>query len=489
MDEDPGDTPVWVQPPADPQVENRPAAVTMPNGAIDLDGDASMVNGVVEMQNGPTSVPRHKQYFDIDLEKMHAKLYYEGYLTPKDFLEDVAKIVANTEVEPIDNERLFKAQQMFSAANVSLLSWEPQFAVECERMSQREAERRKEKERRRLEKGKGKVGELDLGRAATPETPYAPGTRRSARANGQEPEMAFTPDPERKLKRLRSQGGSGDSQESDEENDAGRSPKRARTLSDEEHDGTAQITPVVLQLTEEATSSINATIIEPLQPGRAVRFANALGMPEHDLKSLLNNYNPPEMPNDVINSQQFAAVPEVDGAEPTFPAIPLQPVLNREPSPLPAVVQPEIINVATAVHASDSLAVPKPSLAVHFADDLSGAGPSGSTQQSYAIEAMHANQQDIEMAEPVKLRTPSPSPPPPPPFHITAELVSELQSKLLDRTTDFNVEQLEQLRALCLSSVWNHRSDWDRDDLVRELLGVVDDFAGEVAMDWDAPSP
>ena len=47
----------------------------------------------------PAPIPRPRYFFDTDLEKMHTKLYYERYLPPKEFLEDVSKMVANAEID------------------------------------------------------------------------------------------------------------------------------------------------------------------------------------------------------------------------------------------------------------------------------------------------------------------------------------------------------------------------------------------------------
>jgi len=82
----------------------------------------------------------------------------------------------------------------------------------------------------------------------------------------------------------------------------------------------------------------------------------------------------------------------------------------------------------------------------------------------------------------------SPSPPLPD-FHIDESLVEELQRNLRDSTGNLTIEQLEQLRATCLGNVWRHRKEWDRDELVRELLDVVKEFVEEVAevSDWNSP--
>lgn len=82
------------------------------------------------------------------------------------------------------------------------------------------------------------------------------------------------------------------------------------------------------------------------------------------------------------------------------------------------------------------------------------------------------------------VRPPSPTPSPPPVFRVDDILVTKLTEKLNTDTAKLNVEQLEQLRALCLSCVWRRRQDWDRDEMVRELISLVNEFVEEVNLDF-----
>ncbi|KAG6859716.1 hypothetical protein C0993_003557, partial [Termitomyces sp. T159_Od127] len=72
-------------------------------------------------------------------------------------------------------------------------------------------------------------------------------------------------------------------------------------------------------------------------------------------------------------------------------------------------------------------------------------------------------------------RTPTPLPD----FHVDDTLLEELQHHLCDGTGALTIEELEQLRATCLGCVWRHRTEWDRDTLVKELLDVVKEFITE----------
>ncbi|KAG9317030.1 AAA-domain-containing protein [Chiua virens] len=219
-----------------------------------LDGQTEMINGAhpesqhveppasqlqaqAQVQVQPPGQPRPPPLYDMDLERMHTDLYKGKYLIPQGFLDDIHKIVHNaaTRVNE-DSDRLHKAQAMLIAAEVSMQEFDPQFKLECQRMAERERKRREERK-----KAKEKLSAADVGQNET----YAPGTRRSARHTGQEPEMSIT-DPlqlERRLKRARSGDRPSGSPESSEENkaDDGGTPrqakKRLRTImSDDDQD-------------------------------------------------------------------------------------------------------------------------------------------------------------------------------------------------------------------------------------------------------------
>jgi len=81
---------------------------------------------------------------------------------------------------------------------------------------------------------------------------------------------------------------------------------------------------------------------------------------------------------------------------------------------------------------------------------------------------------------PMIVRTPTP---PLPEFHVSEFLVSQLRNVFKTRTSALNVEQLEQLRATSLGTVWRHRKEWNRDDLVQTLIRDVNDFVDEVNED------
>ena len=132
--------------------------------------------------------PEVPHLFDMDLERMHVELHKNRYLTPQDFLNDVGKMVHNAVVcQSEDLERLHRAQAMYTATEVSIQDFDPQFRAECERMAERERQRRAARRKEREKAKEQGRQEADAGSET-----YAPGTRRSARHNGQEPEIAIT---------------------------------------------------------------------------------------------------------------------------------------------------------------------------------------------------------------------------------------------------------------------------------------------------------
>jgi len=136
--------------------------------------DPPQVNGyAIEGQESAVVVveqpppPPKPQLYDMDLGRIHAELYQNKYLTPIDFLHNIRKILRNAEVRATDDlERLYEAQAMLTATEVSLNDFDQTFRLECERVTVRGRRRRddrkerreKEKAEREKEKGEGEEG-------------------------------------------------------------------------------------------------------------------------------------------------------------------------------------------------------------------------------------------------------------------------------------------------------------------------------------------
>lgn len=82
-----------------------------------------------------------------------------------------------------------------------------------------------------------------------------------------------------------------------------------------------------------------------------------------------------------------------------------------------------------------------------------------------------------QSADAPREQTPEPEVPTPP--FVVPDLTS-LQKTLAETTSEFTLEELEQLRAMALGLIWKRRADWDRNDLVRDLQAAVEDYVARV---------
>jgi len=442
-------SPVPIPVPPEPALMNGIVNVNVTEGpgpdAIVLDPGPSAegpVNGIVHHheeqqleQQQQVAVMQLPPLYDIDLEKMHSDLFKGRYLTPQDFLDDVGKMVHNANARAFeDMERLYRAQAMFTAAQVSIQEFDPQFRLECERMAVRERRRRlSEGQEKRREHGKGAVEEHGPGQVN--------GIRRSGRNNGQQPELSIT-DPvllERRLKRQRSNEAGSESHGSEEEN---HEAKRSKVNIHDDSDPLNMISP----------------------PQLRVHFETDVGAVQ--------------IPNQVStrpDDDSGMAVDETPSRKRTTGFDPM--LLNPMPSP----DEPQPFNIGT------SLSVPLPETVttqVNVPDDqnpfLSSQPPPSSPPCSPAHTSVPPGPMTVT-------RSPTPmvierAVTPLPDFHVDEELLGELHRRLCEDTHSLTIEDLEQLRATCLGSVWRHRTNWNRDALVRELLELVREFVSEIAM-------
>jgi hypothetical protein len=500
-----------------------------PDGIIDITGDQSpagpsgAMNGIIEQQQIMQQAP---PLFDMDLERMQTDLFKGRYITPRDFLEDVYKMVHNAEIRAHeDQERLHKAQAMYTAAEVSIQEFDPLLAQDCDRMAPRERQRREE---RRKEREKNKAKEIN---GMIPPV----GARRSARANGLQPELTLT-DPvklERRLKRQRGEDVS-DSHGSEAEAhviagvNGGRDAKRSRLVDEFDDDrdpldtlgssrpGTATRLPVVRFAPPQ---------IEPMAPLMEVQEQHHPYQPNHlsPQPSLQQSPYEPHHYNQQPQAQSFPDQMVVDypprrmaGFNPAL-LNPILPSPNFQGQSFPAQPNAAPFNFPTA----PNLTAPDPSDPFH----------SQPHPQYHTLHIPQHNPPPMSMMQ-LLARTPTPPPPgpsfplhnaipqeqapPPPPerfptplpeasssssaavpeptpmvversptpplpeFHVSQFLLSELYQLLKDRTAGLSIEQLEQLRATSLGTVWRHRKEWNRDALVQELLKDVREFIEEV---------
>lgn len=409
----------------------------------------------------------------MDLERMHAELYKGKYLTADEFLDDIRKIVHNAGVRvDEDPERLFRAQAMLTAAEVSIQDFDLPFRHECQRMAVREHQRRGE-----VRKAREKARSAE--EAAASGSSYAPGTRRSARHNGLEPELSIT-DPlllERRLKRQRSAEAAAES----EDQDSGeiRNAKRSR-VSSSEVDALAPSnsrveTPPRLHAVRfvdtnspgELPPSIpdaNDPLSEPLPSQRP--------SPPTGLSDLLNPVLPEEKP--LAGPPLISLVPE------NSTDLVLAPTDGGEPQQYVDPAQVDTMTVDEKIHVMDTT----PSAEQCAAPDAMSVDEAVADAAGIQVENAAP---DVAVEEPMVIeRTPTPLPD----FHVNTEALEQLKEDFRDRTHVLNVEQLEQLRATCLGAVWRHRTEWDRTALLKELRDTVQEFVTEASFDdMDAGSP
>ena len=453
--------------------EQQPASVDVPM----VNGDVS--NNVVLQQQAV--VQQQPPLFDMDLEKMHTELYKGRYLTPQDFLDDVGKMVHNADVRSHEDlDRLYKAQAMFTATQVSIQEFDPQLKLECERMAVRE---RKRREDRKKEKEKGREKEKEKEKD---ENQNGLGARRSARNNGLQPELTIT-DPvklERRLKRQRPNEAGSDSHASEEEGGVdGRDAKRTRMLVDgdgsDDHDpldivGASpppmhHVHPRVHFATPEIIQPIPRLgqllprIVTPPQPNvDGVTDTNMVvdGTPATMSRSRSSGFDP-SLLNPLSPSEEAgpffvqSSTPSVllNGVHSSLPPTPINDPAN------PFLLSSEPMSSSTALHIPTAPSTPPPT-----------------AQPCYKSTTPEPDKAPSPTTPMVIERTPTPLPD----FHVNDELVAELQQCLRDDTADLTIEELEQLRATSLGNVWRHRTEWDRDALVKELLDVTREYLSEL---------
>jgi len=365
------------------------------------------VNGDIHQPAATTDNSSATKLYDMDLERIHTQLYKDYYLTPQDFLADIGKIVHNAHVRSHEDlDRLYRAQAMFTATEVSMTEFDTTFRVECERMASRQKQRRAERKKER--------------QGDEPRTP-AP-LRRSGRNNGEAPEIAIT-DPsrlERRLKRQRSDGLASGSNASDDDGISRDSKRSKMEGSENGEDPLNSLPPSTVRFDVQPHSSLTPS------------------MNGHSLNGHAVNGNPTVLPS-------------------------MDMVVDPPPPPPPSFAG--LLNPMT----------PEDSPSVNLMPN----GVNGHVTPQVAPSALSHSPEPVNQAmiQTPPQRTPSP---PLPDFHVDENLLSQLRGSLVQNTSALNVEQLEQLRATCLGTMWRHRSEWVRDSLIRELQDLVNDFVQEV---------
>lgn len=514
-----------------------------PNGVLDISEDQPMhsiddnrgpsMNGVLMEQQQAMQQPA---LYDMDLERMQTELFKGRYLVPKDFLDDVRKILWNADVrQREDPDRLHKAQAMYTAAEVSIQEFDPQLRQDCERTAARERQRREERR-----KGKGKERQKEQNGVVV-------GARRSARNEGLEPEHRITDvgKLERQLKRQRGEEGSGlDSNASELDAhglplaDGGRNTKRSKLVDEVDDDRDPLDTLASSRPGTEPRVSHSVRFdtghIEPMAPLRPVvdvqqhflspnhhfeqnhqphyQQPQNIPVPMNNLLHPQNGYHsynpydeqrfPDQMAVDTTpqRSSGFDPIllnpmpppylvppfaPRPTNGDPfNFPMSDPTDPFNSEPNPQHYSNQPPTESFTQMLNAPLTPTPPpqKTLPQVHVSHD-----PLSAMKIDSALEQRRSPLPPVATSTPPPERVATPmvverTPTPPlPEFHVTESFVSDLRYILKTRTGSLTIEQLEQLRATCLGTIWRQRKEWDRDELVTQLIKEVNEYIDEVA--------
>jgi len=259
------------------------------------------------------------------------------------------------------------------------------------------------------------------------------------------------------LKRSRSaEGNATDGCQSSEEVGQGRSPKRSRVASEDEQRTSQSLLPIPFT---KSTTPVPDGTLQPSQNNPQLMHPSPRRTGGFD-PSLLN---PAPMPDGIgfhPNGTPSASVQnDVTPPPPsTLSSTPTLPPHQRLESPNPFVVP-----VQQAQQEVPTVPAQGP------------ADPQSSGENTPQPEGEQSTEPPA--AEPMEIaRTPTPLPD----FHTDEYGMEELKDYLRTSTAALNIEELEQLRATCLAAVWRHRGEWDRSNLVGELLSVAKEFVQEV---------
>ncbi|KAH9825030.1 hypothetical protein DFH28DRAFT_1016425 [Melampsora americana] len=364
------------------------------------------------MQGEAGAPPPVIEFYNIDLDGMHYKLYYSKYLTSQQFIADVERIVHNAELDSqisglADRELPVKAQAMLTHTKIMVeQACDQQFDFECarmyERMKLRDPKLGQEKKKDRVGSGVMMIGS---------EAP----TRQSNRNSGKEPEYAYNPDlSERGLKRIMGVEDIGDEER-----------QQKRSKADEE------------QPTCEPKDTLNQDDENHVQLGTVIEQITA---PIANLgRSTSPNYEEGELP-------------------------PIQP-FNL---PQPPQAGPSSSDLITDGQGEIGSLLQNGTEPDCFADQDHSMMKEKSLLEGSKIEeqaTMNLEKEEgiVEMIAEEE-------------FKIPEEDLRDLTGTLLNESEGLVVDELEELRAGLYEIIWRMRIDWDRKEMMKRLKEYVKMF-------------
>ncbi|KAA1110887.1 hypothetical protein PGT21_033552 [Puccinia graminis f. sp. tritici] len=388
------------------------------------------------------------KYYDVDLEKMHYKLYYNEYLTSQQFVADVQKIVFNAEQEherslSVDHETVVKAQAMLTHTRVMVeQACDHQFDIDCHRMYER------------MKLRNPLLGQPK--KRATPKEKNQPlPERQSSRVCGLEPEIPYDPlFSDRGVKRMISGCDAHTDHERPIKRNKGHQPSSSGSVKDdgagdENHqtDGAIQESSAhVADIPDSTTPDYEPEPLKVMEPHLSGTIHSAGTLL---LTNLFNVDNP--QPNGLTHPQTSSTQGKTLNGDWNMQ--------NGDTEPVSPQPQPNG-NADIEMNASDQI-------------------------------PQHVNlgpDKDDPVGAPRPVEPPPPAIIPPiiyPDFVCPEQSVQAIHSELVYKTGRLSIDQLEELRAGCWNLIWNFRADFNRSLMIAECLSFIHQYFADILDDQE----
>ncbi|PLW20174.1 hypothetical protein PCASD_17518 [Puccinia coronata f. sp. avenae] len=381
------------------------------------------------------------KYYDVDLEKMHYKLYYNEYFTSQQFVADVQKIVYNAEQEhqrslTEDHETVVKAQAMLTHTRVMVeQACDHQFDVDCHRMFER-------MKLRNPSFGQPK-------KRATPKEKNQPlPERQSHRVCGLEPEIPYDPHfSDRGVKRMISGCDTHTDQERPTKRNKGPQPSAGGSVKDDElvPDHSAQATGEILEKSGGQAPDLPASTTPDYEP------------------SPRKSTDEPDAPAPVRSSASESCT-NLLGTDKSH--------LNELGRPPAAPAQVDSLMGDSTLQNGEP--------GVHLAEQPH---QNGWTEMGISSSIQQVQQTSLEPEQEVGSRR-AVEPPPPivyPDFECPEHSLYALQTELVHSTDGLSIDYLEELRAGCWNIIWASRADFNRTSMLANCLAFVNQFLADIS--------
>ncbi|KAI8458156.1 hypothetical protein BY996DRAFT_4577555 [Phakopsora pachyrhizi] len=404
------------------ELKKKHKRFTKPIGNSDSEGlQPQLENGEANGENSPT-------FFQVDLERMHYKLYYNKYLTSHQFITDVEKIVYNAELESSlshtsDHDLAVKAQAMLTHTRVMVeQACDPQFDVDCLRMFERMKLRNPKLGEEQKKKETNKTSEVPL--------------RQSARTSGKEPEYLYNPQlNERGIKRLVSI--------SSNHSDTARPSKRSKGAEAASHDSNDE-EKIATETPVEAPQEL-----EQLNPPKYIPESTT---PDYDPEPIISgNLNEIKTNLNVVDNNRGFVAQESNFQEAVLKVDCTFSNINHSCE-----------KVTTNGLTGQNGDVPTVELRNNSESSISATLPTETASTTVTVEKeSNPAEEEDEVAKV---------------FNCPEAMVERLRVDLEKSTEGISLEGLEELRAGMFDTVWRYRKSWDRVEMIEEIERWRDEF-------------